>query len=59
MDERGPWTGHLTKPAQVCYCADGWICEKHPEQGWPHASAEERRPVRRARYAVSEVSKPG
>jgi hypothetical protein len=36
MDTRGPWTGHQTKPAQVCFCNDGWICEQHPEQGWPH-----------------------
>jgi hypothetical protein len=37
MDEaRGPWTGHLTKPAQQHTCEAGWICEQHPEQGWPH-----------------------
>jgi Cysteine-rich CPCC len=101
MSERGPWTGHLTKPAQVVkvacpccgqltlsaraqfaicsvcnwqddgqddddadvvrggpngslsltaarekwrrqletqthVCSDGWICEQHPERGWPH-----------------------
>src|SRR5262245_12871849 len=32
----GSWTGHLTKPAPVCFCNKGWICERHPEQGWPH-----------------------
>jgi hypothetical protein len=36
MDSPGPWTGHLTKPAQVHVCEDGWVCEKHPDQGWPH-----------------------
>jgi hypothetical protein len=36
MDDRGPSTRHLTKPAQVHVCEDGWICEQHPEQGWPH-----------------------
>jgi hypothetical protein len=36
MNERGPWTGHLTKPAQHHVCEDGWICEQHPEKGWPH-----------------------
>jgi hypothetical protein len=25
-----------TKPAQVCFCNEGWICEQHPDQGWPH-----------------------
>jgi hypothetical protein len=20
-----------------CHCADGWICESHPDQAWPHA----------------------
>ena len=19
-----------------CFCNEGWICEQHPEQGWPH-----------------------
>jgi hypothetical protein len=19
-----------------CHCADGWICEAHPDQPWPH-----------------------
>jgi hypothetical protein len=19
-----------------CYCAEGWICEAHPERPWPH-----------------------
>jgi hypothetical protein len=32
MATRGPYTGHLTKPAQVCVCDDGWTCEQHPEQ---------------------------
>ena len=36
MDTRGPWTGHLTKPAQVCFCNEGWICEQHSDEGWPH-----------------------
>ncbi len=18
-----------------CFCSEGWICEQHPEQGWP------------------------
>jgi hypothetical protein len=31
------WTlaGHLTKRAQVCICNEGWICEQHPDHGWP------------------------
>jgi hypothetical protein len=32
----GPWTGHLTKPAQVCFCNEGWICEAHPDQPHQH-----------------------
>ena len=24
------WVGHLTKPAQVCFCNEGWICEQLP-----------------------------
>jgi hypothetical protein len=36
MDTRGPWTGHLTKPAQVCFCNEGGICEQHSDEGWPH-----------------------
>lgn len=36
MEAKRPWVGHLTKPVQVCFCNDGWICEEHPEQGWPH-----------------------
>jgi hypothetical protein len=28
--------GHLTKPVQVCSCAEGWICEQHPDRAWPH-----------------------
>ena len=39
MDGRGPWVGHLTKPAQVCFRNEGWICEQHPEQGWPLMTA--------------------
>ena len=24
-------------PAAPCVkCSDGWICEQHPEKGWPH-----------------------
>jgi hypothetical protein len=19
-----------------CVCNDGWICEEHPDRGWPH-----------------------
>ena len=36
MDSRGSWTGHLTKPAHLCFCNEGWICEQHLDQGWPH-----------------------
>lgn len=25
-----------TKLAEVCFCNEGWICEQHPDQGWPH-----------------------
>ena len=32
----GPWTGHLTKPMQVCYCDGDWICEQHPDKPYPH-----------------------
>ena len=21
---------------EPCHCAEGWICEEHPEQPWPH-----------------------
>jgi hypothetical protein len=20
----------------TCFCNEGWICEAHPDQGWPH-----------------------
>ena len=30
MDGPGPWIGHQAKPAQVCFCNEGWICERHP-----------------------------
>src|SRR6266496_849093 len=20
----------------VCYCAEGWVCEEHPDKPWPH-----------------------
>ena len=20
----------------TCHCAEGWICEQHPDQPWPH-----------------------
>jgi hypothetical protein len=20
----------------ICYCVEGWICEQHPDRGWPH-----------------------
>ena len=32
---RGPWTGHLTKPMQVCGSGD-WVCEAHPDKPFPH-----------------------
>jgi hypothetical protein len=22
--------------AETCHCAEGWTCEKHPDQPWPH-----------------------
>jgi len=22
----------------ACHCADGWICEEHPDQPWPHGN---------------------
>jgi hypothetical protein len=42
MNDRGPWTGHLTKPAQVCFCNEGWICEQHPISDGRMMSAEDR-----------------
>jgi hypothetical protein len=33
MDDRGPWTGHLTKPTQICYCASGWIARRNDSRG--------------------------
>lgn len=36
MDERGLTISLRTKPAQVCFCNEGWICEAHPDRGWPH-----------------------
>jgi hypothetical protein len=31
---------HLTKPAQedkqICSCAEGWVCEDHPDRPWQH-----------------------
>ena len=36
MADRGPWTGHLTALERVCFCVNGWVCEAHPECGWPH-----------------------
>ena len=30
------WTGHLTKPMQVCFCDGGWVCEQHPDKLSPH-----------------------
>jgi len=26
-----PLVGHLTKPAQVGFCNEGWICEQHAD----------------------------
>ena len=26
----------VLKPAQVCFCKEGWICEQHADRGWPH-----------------------
>jgi hypothetical protein len=20
----------------TCLCVEGWVCEQHPEKGWPH-----------------------
>ena len=20
----------------TCHCVEGWICEAHPDRGWPH-----------------------
>lgn len=45
MGTRGTVQGPVTlppspsrKPATGCNrCADGWICEQHPDQPWPHA----------------------
>jgi hypothetical protein len=48
-DER-PWTGHLTTPMQVHVCEDGWICEGHPDRGWPHGDCAGREC--RARSAI-------
>ena len=36
MNDEGPRLRHLTKPAQLHDCNDGWICEQHPAHGWPH-----------------------
>jgi hypothetical protein len=36
MDAGGPWIRHVTKPARVCFCNEGWICEAHRDLGWPH-----------------------
>ena len=27
---------HTHRTHDVCHCAEGWICERHPEQPWPH-----------------------
>jgi hypothetical protein len=24
------------QPQMICHCAEGWICEEHPDQPWPH-----------------------
>jgi hypothetical protein len=29
-------TDSSSNPVQVCYCAEGWICEAHRELPWPH-----------------------
>jgi hypothetical protein len=55
MDERGPWIGHLTKAAQMHVCNDGWICEEHPEQGYPHDDCG---PQAALSAALWQVSKP-
>lgn len=31
-----PWNVEHVCPR----CIDGWVCEEHPEQGWPHAGCE-------------------
>jgi hypothetical protein len=33
-DARG--LGAAVMSAQRCHCAEGWICEAHPDQPWPH-----------------------
>ena len=32
-----------------CYCADGWICEKHPDRPWPTMTVRSSGPVSRCR----------
>jgi hypothetical protein len=26
----------VVKMGAPCLCNDGWFCEQHPTQGWPH-----------------------
>jgi hypothetical protein len=36
MNERGPTISLRTKWEQICPCNQGWLCEQHPAEGWPH-----------------------
>jgi hypothetical protein len=40
MIDEPPRIRQTTKPAQVCFCNEFWICERHPKLGWPHVGCD-------------------